>query len=348
MLPLQAALASSSIIHEEQMPAPEFPEIELALTSTALAGDAGGLYRIASDLMDNGVPFDTLLFDYLLAAERSVGKRWEQGDYLVAEEHAVTAAIETVISLLVGMFDQPADGPAVVVVTAEGDDHSLPARAASAHLVYLGYRTTFLGANIPGEDLREFLETEPPTLLVLSMAMSTHLLGARGVIEAAHHAGVPVLAGGNGFGPNGEWADSVGADAWIGTLDGVAAAAEKWMKEPPSVLVSVPDLQQDLVDLLATRAATLVEAAAELAGETGAAPPSRLAAELGLLFDSVAGALFTKDDRVLVDMLRWQSASLDAHGHDAAAVATALQTALEASGASAAALLERARRIASS
>jgi methanogenic corrinoid protein MtbC1 len=160
------------------MTAPDSPEIELALISSAMSGDAGKLYRIASNLMEEGVAFESVLFDYLIAAEKSVGQRWAQGDYLVSEEHAVTASIETVISLLIGMFDQPEEGPLVVVATAEGDEHSLPARAAAAHLVYLGYRTTFLGANVPGDDLRDFLESEPPAVLVLSVAMTTHLLGA--------------------------------------------------------------------------------------------------------------------------------------------------------------------------
>ena len=152
----------------------------------------------------------------------------KQADYLVAEEHAATAAIETVISLLSGMFDQPADGTYVVVATAEGDDHSLPARAVAAHLLFLGFRTTFLGANVPGADLREFLETEPPAALVLSCAMTTHLIGALAVINAAHSVGVPVLAGGKAFGPDGEWAQTLGADRWVRSLDEVAPTLDEW------------------------------------------------------------------------------------------------------------------------
>jgi len=57
------------------VPAPEYPEIELALMSSATSGDVGGLYRLTSRLMEEGVPFDDLLFDYLMAAERSVGMR---------------------------------------------------------------------------------------------------------------------------------------------------------------------------------------------------------------------------------------------------------------------------------
>lgn len=325
------------------MAAPTFSEVELALTSTALSGDAGGLYRLATDLMDNGVPFDSLLFDYLIPTEKAVGKRWEQGDYLVAEEHAVTAAIETVISLLTGMFDQPAEAPLVVVATAEGDDHSLPARAAAAQLLFLGYRTSFLGANVPGDDLRDFLEVETPTSMVLSAAMTTHLLGARSVISAAHQAGVPVVVGGKAFGPEGRWADAVGADAWVGSLREVADVVDGWVGRDEMALEEPPPLPIELSDLLAVRAALLAEAEDELAGTSDGPVPARLRAELALLLSAVEGALLTGDDQIVVDMLRWQESALSAHDYDGSVVAESLQIALDASSNEGAPLLARAR-----
>lgn len=314
------------------MTSPDVPEIELALASAALAGDSGLLYRLASDLMENGVPFDSLLFDYLIATERSVGQRWEQGDYLVAEEHAATAAIETVVSLLAGSFDQPPGAPLVVVATAEGDDHSLPARAVATYLLFLGYRTVFLGANVPGEDLRGFLETEPPVAVVVSAAMTVHLLGARAVVQAAHDAGVPALVGGKAFGAAGEWATVVGADAWVATPHEAADVLERWIGESPPPAVP-PPLPPGLRDLVAARSSILAEAEAELASSRGGAAPRRLADELRLLLAAVEGAMVTGDARVLGDMLDWQETTLTAHGFDPRPVVEALQAALNAASA---------------
>ncbi|MFP3880883.1 MAG: B12-binding domain-containing protein [Actinomycetota bacterium] len=299
------------------MTAPQFPEIELALISSANSGDAGRLYRITSNLMEDGVPFDSVLFDYLLAAEKSVGQRWAQGDYLIAEEHAVTASIETVISLLTGMFDQSDDAPLVVVATAEGDEHSLPARAAAAHLVYLGYRTSFLGASIPGDDLREFLEIEPPAALVLSAAMTTHLLGARSVVAAAHEVGVPVLVGGKAFGSDGQWAEAVGADAYVGSVRDVAGVVDTWVGGDRPEIRPVGELSQDLKQLLAVRSAILAKAEQSLE-----AP--RLRDEASLLLGAIEGALLTGDDQVIGDMLDWQEETLEAYGLDGSAVVEAL------------------------
>lgn len=320
------------------MAAPEYPEIELALLSNALSGDVGGLYRITSQLMEEGVPFDDLLFDYLIATERSVGRRWAQGDYLIAEEHAVTAAIETVIALLVGMFDQPKDAPLVVIATAQGDLHSLPARAVAAHLLFLGYRTNFLGASVPGADMRDFLAGEEPAALVLSAAMTTHLMGAREVIAAAHEVGVPVVVGGKAFGPDGSWSGAVGADAYVGSLREVAEVVERWAREGAPDIGPGRPLPAGLEQLLANRSSILAGVESRL-GDDGA----RLEGEAGLLLSSIETALLTGDDSAIGDMLAWQDEMLRAHGLDAAVVADALAEMLAGVSDEAAASLSRAR-----
>ncbi len=292
--------------------------------------------------MESGVTFDSLLFDYLMATERSVGRRWEIADYTVSEEHVATATIETVISLLAGMLDQPEDAPHVVVATAQGDNHSLPGRAIAANLLFLGYRTTFLGANVPGRDLKSFLEDEPPVAVVVSAAMTSHLLGARAVVQAAHDAGVPAVVGGKAFGPEGEWAEAVGADAWLGSLRDVEGIIEMWVGEAPEP-AEAPQLSEEVEEMVSVRSSVLAGAETEMATRTGRPIPQRLRDELRLLLAAVEGALLTGDDRVVADMLDWQERSLDAHGFDASLVARSLQSALDASETTGGPLLARVR-----
>ena len=303
-----------------------FSDVELALTSTALAGDAGGLYRIAGRLMDGGVSFDSLLFDYLLPTERAIGRRWEQGDYLIAEEHAATAAIETVISLLAGMFDRPEDATSVVVTTAEGDDHSLPARASAAHLLFLGYRTTFLGSSVPGQDLEEFLASERPAVVVVSCAMSSHLPGARAVIGAAHAEGIPVVAGGKGFGRDGEWAEALGADRWVAAHSDVPEAIDS-LANGHTIEGKQPD-PAEFQDLVAKRSVILASAEASLAQGNGTVD-RRLREEVRVLVGAVEASVLVNDSRVVADMLGWQQRALHAFGYEAFGVAAAVKDALE-------------------
>lgn len=313
------------------MTAPSFSEIELALAAAALNGDAAGLYHLATGLMDEGVAFDTLLFDYLIPAEREVGRRWQQGDYLVAEEHAATAAVETVISLLSGMLDQPTEATHVVVAAAEGDEHSLPGRAAAAYLLFLGYRTTFLGGSVPAADLGEFLEAENPRALVLSCAITSHLVGARSMVAAAHAVEVPVVAGGNAFGPGGRWAEATGADAWVSSPRDLPTVIDRWADSGVAELRKAVDLPPGLADLISHRSEIVARTETALTRDERASAATKYRDAASVLLGAVEASLLVGDHEPALEMIRWLGSAAPARGIDGDEVVTALIGVLAAS-----------------
>lgn len=326
----------------------DITQVRLAVSAAAIAGDSGTLYHLVSGLMDEGVPLDSVLFDLLVPTQRDVGNRWQEGDYLVAEEHAATATVETVVSLLAGALDQPADAMHVVVAAAQGDHHSLPARLVATYLLFMGYRTTFLGANVLAADLSEYLEVESPKALVLSCAMTGHLLGARATVRAAHRAGTPVIVGGRGFGAAGEWGEAVGADAWASNAREIPEILDSWEPDPVSAESRAPVPSPELTELVGARAAVLSGAEALLARRP-LEVDSRARDELAILLEAVEASLLVGDDRPVVDTLAWQHATLSAHGLPLAeAVATSLETALTDGHPDAAAVLSRSRPVSSS
>lgn len=316
-------------------------EARLAASAAAVAGDAGTLYHLVSRLMDEGLPFDSVLFDVLVPTQRDVGTRWQAGEYLVSEEHAATATVETVVSLLGGAFDQPADGRYVVVAASQGDHHSLPARLVSAYLLFLDYRATFLGANVLAADLFEYLEVEPPEALVVSCAMTGHLLGARATIRAGHAAGVPVIVGGRGLGTTGAWAAMVGADAWAGEPRDVPGILDSWSPDIEASEAGALDPTPELSELVGLRSAVLA-AAQDVLRERSISVDARIRDELSILQGSVEASLLIVDDTPTVEALAWQRSTLAAHRVDQGdAIASALKTALSTISPSAAVVLDR-------
>jgi methanogenic corrinoid protein MtbC1 len=289
-------------------------EVQLAIAASALAGDSGSLYRLAAGLLDQGVPFESVLFDVLLQSQRDVGERWQIGDYLVAEEHAATASLETVISLLAGSFEQPQDGVPVVVATAQGDTHSLPARAVAAHLLFLGYRTTYLGADVLASDLREYLESDPPQAVVLSCAMTGHLFGARYAVQESHAVGVPVIVGGEAFGANGVWAANIGADAWVRQPRDVATHLETWDPDPGRAEARAKNPDHLLERVIDTSSAVLADAESRLARSLGRPVGARWRTELNLAFWAAAASMLVEDTSLLSEFLNWQARTLHSHG----------------------------------
>lgn len=287
----------------------------LGVTAAALSGDSGGLYNIVARLMDEGVPLDSLLFDLLLPTERDVGSRWQSGDYLVSEEHTATATVETVVALLAGSLDQPEDGLHVVVASAEGDTHSLAGRAVVAYLLFSGFRTTFLGANVLATDLREFLASEQPDAMIISCTMTNHLIGARAVITQSHYADVPVLAGGRAFGGTGAWATTLGADAWASHPREIPGVLQTWVPDVRASESRARNPSDDLLKVIERRTSVLARAQEDLERRLGETPGPRLRDELALLLGAVEASLLVGDNEVVIEALKWQRATLQAHGH---------------------------------
>jgi MerR family transcriptional regulator, light-induced transcriptional regulator len=276
----------------------------LAVLAAVGNGDAGLAFDVVSDLMAEGMPFESILFDVIAPLQAEVGRRWQQGDYRIAEEHAATGAVETLVALLAGSFSNPEDGRHVVVACAEGDTHSLPARMVAAHLLYLGWRVTYLGAGAPAADLGAYLRDLEPEALVLSCAIVTCLPGARASIAAAHDAGVPVLAGGRAFGDSPQRAQRLGADAWVEHPGAIDETLRTWH---PDIAASERQAVTPTAELerLETGRLRIIAEAVEVARGAEGAAGLRLRADVQILFDALLGALLAEEPAVIRDFGTW-------------------------------------------
>jgi len=282
--------------------------VRLAVTTALIEGDPGAAFHMVRDLMDQGVPFDVVLFDVVAAAHADFGTRWEDGDYRIADEHAASGAVETLVAILAGSFDLPEEGEYIVVAAAQGDYHSVPTRMASAYLLSLGYRVRYLGSNMDASDLAGYLAEEAPQALLLSCAMPMLLPGARASIRAAHEAGIPVLTGGAGFGPNGVWAYAVGADAWVASPREVDEVLSSWEPDIEVAEMAVPAPSAELDSIAGRRQEVLAAAGSRLNG-----PPQRLRSELDLLLQAVEAALLVEDWSLVTEFSAWQVSLLASH-----------------------------------
>ena len=102
----------------------------------------------------------------------------------------------------------------IVMTCADGEWHALPSRVLSAALRGAGWSVTFLGASVPARHLAQLLHELGPDVTAISCALATRLPAAREMIEASRGAGIPVLVGGRGFGSDGRWGLTLGANAW--------------------------------------------------------------------------------------------------------------------------------------
>jgi methanogenic corrinoid protein MtbC1 len=271
-------------------------------------GDVALGYRLVLELMDAGYSMPVILDSVLAPIQRETGRHWEAGDTSISEEHASTTAVEALVSILSGAFDQPPDAELVVVVCAEGETHSLPAHMASAVLAYAGYRTLFLGTSVPADDLAEHLASTGADVLVVSCTRATNLLGARACVEAGHRAGLPVVVGGRAFVDNTEWWRMIGADASADSLPSLVdllqtrelstGAAPQARPVPPSVEA-----------LMAKRLA--IAGAFESISERSGEQHRLFSSAAEDLVDSTAVAVFLAAPQLLAGQAQWHATVLE-------------------------------------
>lgn len=178
-----------------------------------LKGDRRGAVRLlVEEGLGRGVPVPELQFEVIQAAQREIGRLWEENRISVAQEHLATAISQVALAQLYqATVGQPRSGKTILVACVDGELHDFPARLLADHLDLQGYDVRFLGASVPIDDLLGFIEAERPHLVALSVTMSFHAEKLRETVRAvkARFPVMPVVAGGHAC----QWAEGLAKEA---------------------------------------------------------------------------------------------------------------------------------------
>jgi methanogenic corrinoid protein MtbC1 len=133
------------------------------------------------DAISKNLPVEDAYDQVLLPAQREIGQLWHLGEVSISEERLVTETTRNVMNLIVHQFAPPlGDSPTVLAASVAGNAHDIGLRALS-HLFRLnGWRTIFLGANVPSIEIAHAAQAFEVDLLLLSATLTTQLstLGA--------------------------------------------------------------------------------------------------------------------------------------------------------------------------
>lgn len=206
---------------------PEFP----ALMGYLLAGDEAGAIGLARDLMATGTLPEEVLLRLIAPVQANIGELWALNRLSVADEHVASYICERITTVCGERDRSPQRPERLVIACADGEWHTLPSRLLAESLRLRGYPVSFLGASVPAAHLTAYLQQHEPAAVLISISLPVRLPSARRAVLAARQAGVPVLAGGRGFGDTDRWAHRLGADAWAADAVEAAGVLEKW---PPA------------------------------------------------------------------------------------------------------------------
>ncbi|MFC8123981.1 B12-binding domain-containing protein [Streptomyces sp. NPDC057302] len=202
-----------------------------ALWEAVAAADEHTATGVVLQALDDGVAPESVLLDVIAVVQGKVGEEWAANRITVAQEHAATAISERSVAALSvhpAVRTTPYRGR-ITVACVDGEWHALPARLLSEVLKLRGWHVDYLGAQVPTPHLIAHLHRTDTDVVALSSSIAARLPTAHAAITACQATGVPVLAGGAAFGPDGKYARLLGADAWA---PDARAAADRLARSP--------------------------------------------------------------------------------------------------------------------
>lgn len=117
-------------------------------------------------------PADTLLLEFYLPLMRYVGDLWHAGSLPVRVEHFIEKLVSGRVHSLLNMAPRGGTGVHAVLACPPGELHEVGLLAAATMLRTAGIRTTYLGANLPIEELAIVLERPGVQVAVLAITSS--------------------------------------------------------------------------------------------------------------------------------------------------------------------------------
>jgi len=168
----------------------------------------GTVARAVQAVRDQEISVTSLYDDVLVPLLDRTGAAWQSGDARVWEEHFATATVRIIVDAVYPDVIAAATGPdvpahrgTVVLACPAMEEHDLGLRMLSDRFELAGWRSAYLGANTPTEEIIAAAKAFKADLVVLSVATHYHRLRARDVVDSIKHAipGVRIALGGAAF-----------------------------------------------------------------------------------------------------------------------------------------------------
>lgn len=121
------------------------------------------------------LPPQQLIMDVLTPLLREVGERWHRGEFAIAQERLVSTAIRRHIGLVLDTYDRSARGAGIVFATLPGERHELGLLMSALTCASRGFRTHYLGADVPAEEIARFARAVNASAVAVSVVLLEQL-----------------------------------------------------------------------------------------------------------------------------------------------------------------------------
>ncbi len=147
------------------------------------AGDKIKCIKIIDGLMESGTDIKEIYLELIQKSMYRVGQLWSRDKLSVTEEHIASQIIVNIIDIMYPKITQtPKNGKSIIISCLDKEFHEIGPRIISDYFEMNGWKSIFLGANVPAKELVNYIEKNSPDVLGISinyyvnMCRLTHLL----------------------------------------------------------------------------------------------------------------------------------------------------------------------------
>lgn len=154
------------------------------------------------EVANKDIPLEDIYVDVLENVMNEIGELWQERIIGINEEHYMTSVTQMALSQFYDkIFSSDYNGLTAVVCSVGSELHEMGGRMVSDLLALHGWETTYLGAAIPENAILDYLKTNKPDFLLLSVTMPQHLLICKDIVDSVkkNYPDVRVGVGGRAF-----------------------------------------------------------------------------------------------------------------------------------------------------
>ena len=201
------------------------------IVAAIVSGDSASAERSVVQALEAGLSAEELLREALIPGMSEVGRRFECGDYYVAEmlvsAHAMKAGLHHLRPLLAAAAVEPVG--VVVIGTVKGDLHDIGKNLVAMMLEGAGFQIFDLGVDVSADRFVQAAKDHEADLVALSALLTTTMPTMQSVVKAINASGLStqakVIIGGAPV--TQEFADQIGADGFAPDAANAGAVARR-------------------------------------------------------------------------------------------------------------------------
>ena len=152
----------------------------LVSTGRELEMHRGACLAAVEDLdvaaLETAVDRALLSFGPLIVCDRilvplmdGIGRAWAHGSLGIVHEHLASAVVRTILGSIASGYTPGHGAPGIVVATPAGSLHELGAMMAVVTALSCGWRTTYLGPNLPADEIATGVRARAARALALGL-----------------------------------------------------------------------------------------------------------------------------------------------------------------------------------